>query len=458
MSEQDRKIKLLYNLNVISTLTPGYVLSTSSMTIIDHNSWRTSFWRRYAGENRKDTIAFIKSIFVEALSLISYSPVYCPQHLQCNCVLRQNIIDGIKCALKGFSCLKETYKGDYYAIAEIDQIITNINLTVNKISAYQSMPNDIISEPDGMDKYIKEEYTKELILDEYIDDVNKSESKDTEFTGGILDEMISYQEPSQKIFSTENKSPIIGATENTPNIEPIVSTSDTGDNSKTVDVTDSIDIPKSDHIVVDDYPFHVNKELLKTTRRVNLVNDEREMRRSERRAEMAAIQEKKAILIARIQSAKMATESNELRHRNTEANKKSEEINSIDNKKSEEINSIKNIDNNELRHRNIEANKKSEEINSIKNSDNNELRYRNVEVNKKLVFPEEMNSIKNSVQTKYGMVEEKKNTTRQKISTNTMYSLSHTHNPPIVRLAAAFKQWIETFETDQINEGITEID
>ena len=77
MSEQDHKIKLLYDLNVISKITPGHILSTSTMTIIDHNAWSTSVWRRYARENRQDTIKVIRSIFVEALSIIKISSINC---------------------------------------------------------------------------------------------------------------------------------------------------------------------------------------------------------------------------------------------------------------------------------------------------------------------------------------------------------------------------------------------
>src|ERR1700722_12616461 len=91
--------KIICDLEVLSKLSPGLTLSTSTMTIINHETWSGSLWRTYARENRKDTISFIKSIFTEAISILELN-------------YSQELADAVKTALKGFSSLKETYKGD----------------------------------------------------------------------------------------------------------------------------------------------------------------------------------------------------------------------------------------------------------------------------------------------------------------------------------------------------------
>src|SRR3972149_10231129 len=103
MSGQDKKNRIISDLSIIASLTPGKTLSNSTMTVIDHNTWSSSIWRRYAGEDRKNTIGTIKGILTEATSFCNLSP-------------SDEIIVNIEASLTGFSSLKETYKGDYYLI------------------------------------------------------------------------------------------------------------------------------------------------------------------------------------------------------------------------------------------------------------------------------------------------------------------------------------------------------
>jgi hypothetical protein len=118
--EQIEKEKILSFLKIVSLLTSGYTLSTSTMTIIDHNAWGTSIWRKYAGEDRIQSIEYIRHIFDDALSFL-------------NKKYSLDLIEGIKSALKGFASLKETYKDSYSIIGKIDYIIENTEIGLSDV-------------------------------------------------------------------------------------------------------------------------------------------------------------------------------------------------------------------------------------------------------------------------------------------------------------------------------------
>ncbi len=105
--------KIISDLSVIAKLEPGKTLSSSTMTVIDHNAWSTSIWRLSTGENRKNTITTINHILLDAISIYQITP-------------DQNLLHHIMLALRGFETLKETYTGDYYTIGDITQIIKTI--------------------------------------------------------------------------------------------------------------------------------------------------------------------------------------------------------------------------------------------------------------------------------------------------------------------------------------------
>lgn len=115
LHNDDRIIQIINNLNVVSQLKPGSTLSTSTMTVIDHNAWSGSFWRTYARENRTQTVTYIKSLFQEAISILKTT--------QSNHPSIKDITINVETAILGLSSLQETYKGDYYLLSEIDQII-----------------------------------------------------------------------------------------------------------------------------------------------------------------------------------------------------------------------------------------------------------------------------------------------------------------------------------------------
>src|SRR5436190_18313372 len=98
MEDQNRQIKIINNLNVLAKLAPGYSLQTSNMTVIDHRTWYSTLSRTWYSENRVNTIAFIKGIFIESLALLELTPDRCTIHEDCTCITRQEIINHIPAA------------------------------------------------------------------------------------------------------------------------------------------------------------------------------------------------------------------------------------------------------------------------------------------------------------------------------------------------------------------------
>ena len=275
---------------------------------------------------------------------------------------------------------------------------------------------DMIDDEERVEEATLDEYINKPILTDYIKDEYVKESDNM----GILDEMTSHQEGPQKIFSNENiETGGITKSESSSNSEAVVTTSNRENspnaNTATIDVVSTSDCTKDICIMDDSAPVLVNNYIIideasdkkinhqeailpmNTPPKDNLTNEERRR----------VIQEKKAILIAKIQNNKLRFQQND----------------------------IIPIHTNELRHRNIESSKKCNQ-------------------------QEEMIDIKNSMQAKYGMNDEKKVSASEKKSTTIQHPITSKYQNnecsnyssqklPIIRLAAAFKQWIETYEPDK---------
>lgn len=135
MSDQNSTLKILSYLNVIGTLSAGKTLSTTSMQVIDHNSWTGSIWRKYTGENRATTIDNIKGILNEAIFTLETGP---------SSEFEMSLIN----ALNGFETLIETYKGDYYTQNNIQKTLDNIRERISLVSLPTNdddEPNDLIA-------------------------------------------------------------------------------------------------------------------------------------------------------------------------------------------------------------------------------------------------------------------------------------------------------------------------
>jgi hypothetical protein len=169
MSGQDIKLRILSDLKIISEIRSGYTLSPTTMSIIDHNSWSTSFWRSYSGETRKNTIATIKTIFNDAIRLLEIDPT-------------QELILAIDEGLRGFGNLRDTYREDYLLIAELNRITDDISRRIKDIG--DKMANEVIAEVE--------------ITNEKSEDINNA------IMSSDSDQKISPIENSEKDHSTSS--------------------------------------------------------------------------------------------------------------------------------------------------------------------------------------------------------------------------------------------------------------
>lgn len=147
MSDSNSTLKILSNLNIIATLTIGKTLSTTSMQVIDHNSWATSIWRKYRKENRAITIDKIKEIINDGMSILESLP-------------SEEIITSLINALNGFETLADTYKSDYYTENNIRNFLvaSRERMANNKLSSIDN------AEPDEIIAIIVQETLRDELL------------------------------------------------------------------------------------------------------------------------------------------------------------------------------------------------------------------------------------------------------------------------------------------------------
>lgn len=170
MSNTDRVTRITNDLNVISSLIPGSTLSTSTMTIVDHNAWSGSFWRTYARENRTETIIHIKRIFSEAVSILKIN--FQDREMD----YYKDIIVSVETAITGVISLKDTYKGDYYTISEIESIVAAIQKDLEIICSPLTM-NSLFNETSS-DPFTK----NNIILNSYENGTETSMTEDIDTT------------------------------------------------------------------------------------------------------------------------------------------------------------------------------------------------------------------------------------------------------------------------------------
>ena len=101
--------ELLKKLEILANIKEGQTISTyGTLSIIEHNAWSTTVWRKYAGENRQKTVENVKGILDDAMDHID------------NIVVRNMVIK----AMQGVANLKVTYKNDFKIV---DFIITMLS-------------------------------------------------------------------------------------------------------------------------------------------------------------------------------------------------------------------------------------------------------------------------------------------------------------------------------------------
>lgn len=111
----DLKTKVLNDLKVVASICAGDTVSTTRMIVLNHNSWMSSIWRKYSGENRKNTVQFVRMIFLESVSILDENT---------------DIIPKINDAILGFLNLKITYTDDKEICKEIDDIIASVKQSI----------------------------------------------------------------------------------------------------------------------------------------------------------------------------------------------------------------------------------------------------------------------------------------------------------------------------------------
>lgn len=151
MDVKDKRDRIVSELKMVAALTPGETISTSTMSIIRHDSWSTSFWRKYSRENRHKTISYVRDLLTEAIDNFKINR-------------DDELLNNIEQALIGVSELKETYKGDLTTVDEIESIISQIKKEIiNKDLVVQPEDDFIIIETEeALENYVEEIIQSEL--------------------------------------------------------------------------------------------------------------------------------------------------------------------------------------------------------------------------------------------------------------------------------------------------------
>jgi hypothetical protein len=115
------KDKIVSDLKVLSRLRSGQTLSTSSMSIMEHNTWGTWMYRRFSRESKTETVNFVVNLLTTALEFAENNKDY-------------EIINLIKDSLSGFMSLQDTYKDDQVIVEKIANIVDDISTKVVKFN------------------------------------------------------------------------------------------------------------------------------------------------------------------------------------------------------------------------------------------------------------------------------------------------------------------------------------
>lgn len=122
---------VLNDLQLLSSLTAGKTLSSSTKTIVFHDSWSTAIWRRYARESRADTLTCIQNIFNNAFKLLEGKVLYD----------FYPVSTSLDNALIGVSSLVETYRSDPAMVNSLNALIIDVR---RNISAYKQATENVL--------------------------------------------------------------------------------------------------------------------------------------------------------------------------------------------------------------------------------------------------------------------------------------------------------------------------
>lgn len=159
------KNEIISNLKIIASLQPGKTLSTTTMTIINHDSWLTPLWRGLMREDKDETITFIKNYLFKVLD---------KYHVDKD----KDILDTLYEALDGFANLKSTYAGYSDVTNRIDNIITEISGSLGTDS-YEILKDQSLEEViNNIVEDIKDQKNTESSLPSDLKEVVSSSDRD----------------------------------------------------------------------------------------------------------------------------------------------------------------------------------------------------------------------------------------------------------------------------------------
>ena len=205
---QDKKLKLLDDLNLISSLRIGDFISNG---IVINNTYLNKIWNYYT-DYPTDTINFIEKTIVSAKDIIDDSNYKCEDHVNCNYIGTKNItIQLIKTSV-GLEFHKITYSSNKNLLIRLNSIISDLqSYTVNKL--VNSFLDNIISDFEIIDDY-------KITNNETIDITNNDDNTnnlniDNENTETIANnETIDIKNANNKTIDIENANNDITNNEN----------------------------------------------------------------------------------------------------------------------------------------------------------------------------------------------------------------------------------------------------
>lgn len=177
--------KCLSDLMIISRLEVGDTLSSSTMSIVPHSSFSTTLWRRYAGEDRWQSLETITQKICLGLEICSHFDN--PEML---CVLG----DCLNALIK----FKETYSKDPIMVDKISTLYYETDKSLNDLLRHcpnvldlpeENIDLGVIEESEDSQKNKLEQHSPEPVVETRDGDFRTSEdSLDESITDGESDD------------------------------------------------------------------------------------------------------------------------------------------------------------------------------------------------------------------------------------------------------------------------------
>lgn len=116
-------IELITNLSVVGLIDKEQKLNVKNMSFSPSNTWGQSFYRFYYRESRQGLINYLKFLLADTIAAIQdyYQTEYC-----------KIIVNHLALAKPGIQNLTITYKEDPNILSQLNVIIENIDMLLEK--------------------------------------------------------------------------------------------------------------------------------------------------------------------------------------------------------------------------------------------------------------------------------------------------------------------------------------